>query len=180
MSYGRKELLYAEPFAEALVNDLAFRSWVLRKTKFAEHADEARLLNREMKAQRSGTAKYWWRSHFTETCRCFGCRGQETDLLAIFETNKGLRFALHMEVKHPGDRFKETGVQAAAYPARAQCWSTPGQAPPNVLSHSEAATVLLCSSTKLEEYAPHLKYFETKITFEELRKEFPHASASGA
>ena len=57
VSYGRLELLYAEPFAEALVGDLAFRSWVLKQTKFASFADEAKLLHCEMLAKRSPRAK---------------------------------------------------------------------------------------------------------------------------
>ncbi|HWF95122.1 MAG TPA: hypothetical protein VG291_09225 [Xanthobacteraceae bacterium] len=122
MSYGKMELLYAAPFAEALANYTAFRSWVLKQTKFARFADEAQLLHREMMAKRIFGTQYWWRSHFTESCRCFGCSGQETDLLAIFETSTSVRIALHVEVKHPGDRFKDAGNQAAAYPVRAQCW----------------------------------------------------------
>lgn len=177
MGYGKLELRYAEPFANALASDATFRSWVLRKTKFAVFANEARLLHREMKDLRSAKAKYWWRSHYSETCRCSGCSGQETDLLAIFELKARMRFALHFEVKHPGDRFKDGGHQAAAYKIRAACWSTLGGTPANILSHSAATTVLLCSETKLTKYAAHLRHFETLITFEDVANNFPHASA---
>jgi hypothetical protein len=177
MSYGNKELQYAEPFAEALVDNPAFRSWVLRQTKFAGFADQARLLHREMQAQRSAGAKYWWRSHFTESCRCLGCSGQETDLLAIFETATGHRFALHVEVKHPGDRFKDAGNQAASYPIRARCWATNGKTPAKVLPHAAATTVLLCSSLKLIDYTEHIGHFATVITFEDIKRNFPNVSA---
>jgi hypothetical protein len=177
MSYGKEELLYAEPFADALVNDAGFRSWVLGQTKFAEFAYDARLLNREMQIQRSVGARYWWRSHYTEACRCFGCSGQETDLLAIFEIASGLRFALHMEVKHPGDKFKDTGNQAAAYPVRALCWATEGKTPAKVLPHSLATTALLFSALKRTEYASHLRHFDTLITIEDVEKNFPKAAA---
>jgi hypothetical protein len=176
MIYGERELLFAKPFAEGLVNDPVFRSWVLRQTKFAVFANEARPLHREMHSKRSPGTKYWWRSHFTEACRCFGCSGQETDLLAIFETATGLRFALHVEVKQPGDRFDKKPNQAAAYPVRALCWATNGKTPARVLPHTEATTVLLCSELKLEDYAAHVGHFETVITFEDIEKNFPNAS----
>src|SRR5258708_37973507 len=61
------------------------RAWVLGKTKFARDAPVARILDREMLAKRSANAASWWRSHYSEKCRCDGCSGRETDLLAIFE-----------------------------------------------------------------------------------------------
>jgi hypothetical protein len=177
MNYGKLELVYAEPFAEALVNNLTFRSWVLGKTKFADSCNSARLLDREMLAKRSAGTRYWWRSHFSEACRCCGCSGKETDLLAIFETVAELRFALHVEVKRPGDKFKAD--QAAAYPVRAMCWSTNGRTPSKILRHSDAATLLLFSNENRQEFAPHLTYFDTLITFEEIEDNFPNF-ANGA
>ncbi|MEJ0078818.1 MAG: hypothetical protein WDO17_25950 [Alphaproteobacteria bacterium] len=174
MGYGEKERRYAEPFANALVADADFRTWVIRQTVFAKFAENARLLHEEMKQRRSGVSQNWWRSHFTETCRCAGCSGKETDVLAIFETEAGFRFALHIEVKHPGDKFKNDGIQSKGYPIRASCWTI--NPPPNVVCHHQATTVLLFSSLKSGEYARHLAYFQTLITFESLRKNFPHAT----
>jgi hypothetical protein len=176
MGYGEKERQYAQPFAEALVDDATFHTWVLRQTEFAEFADGAKLLHEEMKQRRSGVSQNWWRSHYTETCRCAGCSGKETDLLAIFETETGLRFAVHFEVKHPGDKFKPDGVQSSGYPIRATCWTT--TPPPNVLPHHQASTALLFSSRKSREYAEHLPHFRTLITFESLKSSFPHATAN--
>lgn len=174
MLYGSIEFTYAEPFADALVNDLAFRSWILKKTKFADFGEEARLLHDEMRAQRSETAATWWRSHFTEKCRCPGCSGQETDILAIFETATGTRFALHFEVKQPTDKFSTKRDQAANYALRAKCWAA--SAPRAVVLHSDAATVLLCSASKLTEYRPHLLKFGSVITFEDIARKFPQAT----
>jgi hypothetical protein len=174
MLYGSIEFTYAEPFANALVGDPAFRSWVLRQTKFAAFADGARLLQDEMKSRRS--AATWWRSHFTEKCRCQGCSGQETDILAIFQAATDLRFALHLEVKQPDDKFPTNKDQAANYALRARCWAT--SPPKAVVPHADAATVLLCSALKLAEYAPHLSKFGSVITFEEIAKIFPAATVS--
>src|SRR5262245_63753508 len=121
MRYGTVEFRYAAPIAGALATDPAFRTWMLSKTEFAASAGDARLLHEEMKDWRSGVAANWWRSHFREKCRCQGCSGKETDLLAIFEDRTGQRFALHFEVKHPGDRFKPDGVQSRGYALRAAC-----------------------------------------------------------
>jgi hypothetical protein len=174
MLYGSVEFKHAEPFANALVVDLAFRSWVLRQTKFAAFAEGARLLHEEMRARRGGGTATWWRSHYTEKCRCQGCSGQETDILAIFEVATGIRFGLHFEVKQPTDKFPAHKDQAGNYALRAKCWAT--SAPKAVLPHADAATVLPCSASKLEEYSPHLSEFGSVITFEEIAKVFPGAT----
>jgi hypothetical protein len=171
VEYGHREKRYARPIADALADNAAFRAWMLGRTRFAESASTARLLDMEMLAKQSKGAKSWWASHFSEACRCIGCRGQETDLLAIFEAPQAFRFAVHFEVKHPGDRFKEGGTQAAAYPVRAACWvDTP---PKRILRHSAATTALLYAAAKTAEYSDHLSIFESKVTFEEIRESFP-------
>jgi hypothetical protein len=165
MDYGRKEFIVAAPVAERLVGDDHFRTWLLKQTKFAPFAKEARLLHEEMAAKRSKVAKTWWRSHFTESCRCSGCSGQETDLLAVFENAAGERFALHFEVKNNEDDF-HSERQAASYRVRAQCWIVK---PPNkVLPHKDAATVLLCARKNLKKHGTHKDYFDTVITFEDI------------
>ena len=154
----------------ALVEDPSFRTWVLRQTKFADFAEGARILHEEMMAQRNATT--YWRSHFTEKCRCQGCSGQETDILAVIEGTTGTRFALHFEVKHPRDKFPTNKDQAANYALRAKCWVD--NPPHSVLPHDDATTVLLCSASKLREYARHLPKFGSVITFEEVNKIFPN------
>ena len=176
MLYGSLEYAYAEPFANALVIDPAFRCWVLRQTKFAPYAAEARLLHDEMRARRGKGSATWWRSHFTEKCRCQGCSGQETNILALFETMTGDRFALHIEVKQPTDRFPANKDQATNYALRAQCWVA--SAPKAVLPHAGAETILLCSTSKLEDYKTHLPKFGTVITFEDVAKLFPNATVT--
>jgi hypothetical protein len=173
MEYGHLEKRYSRPIAEALVSNAEFRTWLLSRTMFSDFAATARLMDQEMLAKRSKAATSWWASHFTESCRCAGCRGQETDLLAIFEAEHAFRFALHVEVKHPRDKFKQDGTQAASYPIRAVCWASNGAAPPKVLPHSAATAVLLYSSGKAIEYAPHLSHFATLITLEEIADRFP-------
>lgn len=173
-SYGRIERQYAEPFADALATDLNFRSWVLNQTEFAEFANSARLLHEEMGTKRSKTAQNWWRSHYTESCRCLGCRGKETDLLAVFEVSPDLRFAVHFEVKHAGDKFEDDEIQAAGYPIRASCWVA--RPPKAIIPHKRATTALLYSEKNAERDKPYLLYFRTLITFESIASRFPNAT----
>jgi hypothetical protein len=146
MGYGMKELSYAQPFADRLQNDRAFRSWVLQKTEFKGEAGHAWLMAGEMLSLRGLGAQFYWRSHYSEKCRCSGCSGQETDVLSVFGSHVWKTVCLHTEVKHPGDRFNSPR-QAASYRLRARCWCA--KPPKSVVPHREAATILLCSERKL-------------------------------
>ena len=42
-----------------------------------------------------------------------------------------------------------------------------------------ASTGIFFSEEKREEYEPHLQYFKTLITFEEIEREFPHLAVWG-
>ena len=170
MKYGSIEWQYAEPIARTLVEDQNFRTWVLKQTRFSNYADEARLLHKDMKAMRSPSAETWWRSHYTEKCRCQGCSGQETDLLAIFGVGPA-RFALHFEIKRPGDKFSRTKDQARNYGLRAHCWT---KTPPSaVLPHHDASTLLIFSEAQREEFLPHIAKFDTSFTFEDASMVLP-------
>jgi hypothetical protein len=175
--YSHIEHRYAEPFAEALADDAGFRDWVLGKTKFADRG-VCRVLCSEMRAIRTNPQAPWWKNHFTNSCNCFGCGGRETDIFAVLEDERGFRFGLHVEVKQPKDRFNPLSRQAERYKARAECWSK--SAPPTILAHSDAATVILCSEEKLKAFAAEIELFDVPITFEEIRREFPNATLVSA
>jgi hypothetical protein len=174
MRYGEKEKEFSEPFANQLATNPAFLHWMLDKTKFRD-VNGARVLAEEMKRKRSKRATTWWASHYTESCRCFGCEGSETDILAMVADRDGRTVALHIEVKQPSDRFNLDRRQAERYPVRAACWVS--SAPPNVLPHDDACTILLCSSDKVSEFAAEAAHFDTVITFEEIARDFPAATA---
>jgi hypothetical protein len=171
-TYGGRELRYAQPIADGLVADPAFRHWFVSRTTFADKADGIAVLADDMRARRSPKSKFWWRSHYSEKCRCAGCRGQETDLLAVFETRSGFRFAVHAEVKNPSDGFKAGGTQAESYRLRAACWL--GAPPASVLPHDGAATLLVCAEASLPKFAIQRPHFDAVLTFEEIERRFPH------
>ena len=173
--YGHLEFEYASRFAEQLVENDAFRDWVLQHTKFAARPGP-KVLWEQMSARRGSSAAPWWRNHFTERCRCFGCSGHETDILAVFEDQNGDRFAVHIEVKQPTDHFQRAKRQGERYAARATCWvSNPPRA---VLPHQDACTMLICSKDKLNEFADEARWFDAVITHEEIGQRFPHATVS--
>lgn len=168
MRYGANEFRYARPIADALRGDLQFRSWFLGRTEFASVRDTAVLLHEEQKQARSPSAENWWRSYWAGRAYPFKseCGERETDLLAVFQGDAGFRFALHIEVKAPGDRF---GVeQARDYTRRARCWAGIGRNPKTVLQHDRATTVLCCEARFLNEHATESSHFMCCVTFEEI------------
>jgi hypothetical protein len=192
MNYAHKEFPFAKAFADALEMNDAFKAWVLSQTKFHECANESRLLAREMLAARSKGTLLYWNSHYHHQCSCDGCsgkhgrtgkpkKGRETDVLAVFESPICQfpihRFALHVEVKRPGDSFDDSN-QAPAYGMRAKCWATPGKTPSKVLPHSDSATLVLFSEGDRSRFLPDLQHFDREITFETIRKKFPEAAYS--
>lgn len=142
--YGPKEHPYREPFAESLADDGNFRAWVFERLGLGAFAVSARCLREEQRALRP-SAKFWWKNNYCHEnrCRCPGLAGREIDVLATFENHEGRRIGLHVECKHPKDRFSIG--QAAGYATRASCWGPRGNNPPRVLPHDEALTLLICS-----------------------------------
>jgi len=168
--YGDIEWEYARPIAEALASSPQFKTWLLSQTRFAPLAENAVLLHEEMKMKRSATAETWWRSHFTEKCRCEGCSGQETDLLAIFQSDE-MRFALHVEVKQPKDNFRKEKDQSRNYALRAACWAR--AAPAKVLDHDDADTLLIFSEKRRQDYSKEIEEFGASVSFEDIWGAFP-------
>jgi hypothetical protein len=172
--YGYLEHQFAAPLAETLATNSAFRAWLLQRTKFADRG-ESRILLDEMRALRTTRDAPWWKNYFTGSCDCFGCAGgRETDVFAVLEDVKGTRFALHIEIKQPSDRFSPKARQAERYRARAECWAS--SAPRTIPSHSEACTILVCSETKRGSFAAEIMGFDHCLTFEEIALSFPNAT----
>lgn len=167
-NYGEEELRYALPIASALEFDAGFRAWFVGKTKFAPHATIAHLNYKEQLARRTRNTKNWWRSYWTtkSSCHCGNCRERETDLMAVFSLPNGYRFALHVEVKGPHDRFSVD--QARDYGSRANCWAGRDRAPKRILPHDAASTVLVCDSVFRLANKEHVDLFDSVITFDEI------------
>jgi hypothetical protein len=169
--YGHKEHVYADAFANALCDDPHFLLWVLKRTKFADRIGPF-VLREEMIGKRP-RAKFWWKNYWTGRCTCLGCSGSETDIFVVCGSEGDDRIALHIEVKQPTDRFDPAKRQGERYKARAACWAA--NPPKTVPQHGDAATLLICSQDKLATFADEISMFDSTITFETLRDEFPAA-----
>jgi hypothetical protein len=146
-NYSPNEFLYARPLAHAILTDEAFRRWFLAKTKFADLASDAQPIPEQQARLRTTprARQWWWFNYFCHNnCSCKVATGIETDVLIVFETREKFRFALHVEVKRPGDDLKPG--QAESYPRRARCWANPATRPGTVLAHDDSTTVLVCGN----------------------------------
>jgi hypothetical protein len=168
LKYGPEEYRYARPIAGGLIDNAPFRIWLLEKTRFREDAKMAQPLHKEQKARRTVRAENWWRCYYVKnsSCSCGDCGERETDLLAIFSTPQDYRFALHVEVKSPHDKFSLD--QAKDYGRRANCWKGREKAPRTVLPHDEATTVLACERSFVSKNANHASLFDTVVSFDEI------------
>jgi hypothetical protein len=90
-------------------------------------------------------------------------------LFGILEV--GYRFALHFEVKRPGDTFKPGKQQPEDYRTRAECWVR--KTPRTVLDHQDAETVLVCDPDRLPGFAIYAPQFDRVITIREIGDTFP-------
>lgn len=166
---ARIEHTYCEPFAEGLAQDAAFRTWVLQKAGLGDFAISARCLWEKQREQRPG-AKFWWKDYYCHEsrCTCDGLAGRQIDVLAIFQDSAGRTIGLHVECKHPKDRFGDPD-QARGYRKRASCWGPEGRNPPTVLSHREAITILICDRNHtFAESDVH--EFDTVLFFDEIHE----------
>ena len=162
-----REHTYCEPFAEALAEDKAFRIWVLQRAGLGDFSMSARCLREEQRVKRPG-AMFWWKDYYCHEsrCNCDGLAGRQIDILAIFQDSMDRTVGLHIECKHPKDRFKNS-AQARGYKKRALCWGPEGLQPNTVLSHGEAVTVLLCDRNHRHIDAD-LAAFDTVLYFDEI------------
>jgi len=174
--YAQKEWLYGDPFAEASLHNSEFRQWVIERTPHKTLAKNTTVLANDMLNIRSNNTQFWWRSFVCSECECQGCRnGKETDLLLIIENSENVRFAIHVEVKHPWDIFSNS-EQPSNYSIRANCWLTNAgleHSHRRILRHDHSSTLLLCSENRLDEYGSNAQFFDSLITFQEVKRSFP-------
>jgi hypothetical protein len=140
-----------------------FVQWFLSKTKFA-----------------SERANYLWSRSNSPWCRikmefhneATGAmetidRESETDVLVVFETDEGRRFAVHIENKLRTGSF--TAYQVEMYPIRAAKW----QGDSKFKSYSDWETVLVAPEYFVDRYRPACSKFGKIITHEELQEFVP-------
>ena len=159
-------------FAEALEHSVHFQSWLLGGGRFARYATRARLLHEEQANAR--TAKLWWKHWW---CRLPDRSEGETDIFAVFQSEEGLRFALHIEDKPPHGSLEMR--QAASYRRRAAFKAND----PGWLNYSDFEVLLLAPAAFLTAHKECLAQFDRGVPYEEVAAFVPffaEALRSGA
>jgi hypothetical protein len=165
--YGRIEHGYCEPFAEAFAISEEFRDWILAKFGLLDWVGRSTSLKSEQQATR--TARFWWKNYFCHEsrCTCPSLAGREVDILLFCRHDEGAVLAVHVECKHPKDKFSKG--QAEGYRNRAACWASGRGGPRSLLPHNQAKTLLICDRVALSAL-DLTAYFDNIIHFDEISK----------
>ena len=167
-AYSHKELPYARPIANAILNSGDFRRWLLAGTTHERDAAQARPIGEAEQRRLRHLKKenpHWWFNYFCgkdAKCSCRIGTGIETDILIILNIYDDRRLCLHIEVKRPGDHLGDG--QGESYSRRAACWANSNTRPKTVPFHHEFMTILVCGREL--EYDNRLSWFD-KVLFHE-------------
>ncbi|RWC59489.1 hypothetical protein [Mesorhizobium sp.] len=151
-----------EAFAERLIADAKFRTWVLQPSKFASLLPEVRLLHEELSASRRMAVNSWRHVWCTLPDRTQG----ETDIFAVFETRERYRFSVHIENKPPRCTLRK--LQAENYPKRAAFLA----GHPRYLKYEGYETVIMAPGDFIAN-EPRCEYFDRPIRYEEVAAQIP-------
>lgn len=164
---ARIEHTYCEPFAEGLAHDVAFRTWILQKAGLNDFALSAQCLWEKQREQRPGS-RFWWKDYYCheKRCICEGLAGRQIDVLAIFQDGGKRTIGLHVECKHPKDRFSNAD-QARGYKKRAFCWG-PEDATLGLCCRMARLLQLLMCDRKHRHAEADVKGFDVVLYFDEI------------
>jgi hypothetical protein len=170
--YGPIEHRYCEPVAEALAADQNFAKFFMKRAGYDDWA-EAIVCLRDEQARLRTSGAYWWKNVFCHEnrCECPNLRGREIDILAVFQRSNGDRLGMHIECKHPTDRFSKG--QAARYRERFGCWTKEGKGPKTIPKHNAAVAILICDRSN-RHAAVDLSCFDAVIFFDEISMHLPN------
>lgn len=165
---AKVEHRYCSPFAETFADSVEFRDWLLSRFGLSDWAGRSTSLKSQQCSARK--ARFWWKNYFCHEsrCTCPNLAGREIDILLFCRRDDGRTLAIHVECKHPNDRFSEG--QAKSYPSRAACWASGSGGPRSLLPHDQTITVLIC-----DRQAPHsfdeVVHFDHVIYFDEISEQ---------
>jgi hypothetical protein len=173
--YGSVEHGYCEPVAEALASDPEFARFFMMRAGVGDWAESFVCLKQEQ-AQLRTSGKYWWKNVFCSEsrCECPNLSGREIDILVVFQRMDGERLGLHIECKHPGDKFSKG--QAARYRERLSCWTKDGKGPRTIPRHRAALAILMCGRHH-RHMADDVAQFDGVIFFDEISARLPNYPA---
>lgn len=158
-------------FANMLSSSPDFCSWVLRKTKFADMASDAVLLDEKQAAAKPNKKpENWWRHWW---CRLEDGSESETDIFAVFGVSSADdRVALHIEDKPPHGKF--TPNQYLNYSRRAEFMAHK----PQFMNYSDFTTVLLAPQAFMDANADKVRHFGCLLPYDAVAEFIPEFAQS--
>ena len=151
--YSYKALPYLDAIATGVFSEQSVRDWLVATTRHASAYEGARSLHLDQQSIRPKPERYYCTYHCGKdsncTCRIDGSKSLETDAMFFLEALSGRRLGVHVEFKHPGERFGFG--QAEGYPLRAACWADRVRCPGTVLPHDDWLTVIFCGDAEIHD-----------------------------
>jgi hypothetical protein len=168
----------AQPFLDAIAASVfasqATRNWLIAGTPAEGSYKDCSVLVDEQRLKRGLTKQPFWANYWCGrdskcTCRIEGSKGLESDAIFFFKNSEDRILALHVEFKHPKEKFGFG--QPEAYPLRAACFAQTYGQRSSLNPHHEWATVIFCGAETLSD--PRISCFQRIITHAEALKISP-------
>ncbi|OYX74703.1 MAG: hypothetical protein B7Y77_03170 [Bradyrhizobium sp. 35-63-5] len=170
-AYSGKAQPFLDSIAESVFTSQDVRDWLIKGTSMAADYTGSSVLIEEQRAvrwRRTQTKQPFWANYWCGrdsrcTCRIEGSRGLESDAIFFFRNFANRVLAIHVEFKHPNERF--TFGQPEAYPLRAAFFTRTWRDRPTVNAHDDYLTAIFCGAESLAD--PRLLNFHRVITHAE-------------
>jgi len=169
-AYSEKELKYARPIANAILERCEFREWLLAGTKYELISKKTIPIgNLQAKLRSPGIKNPYWFNYWCgkdNNCSPRIGTGIETDVLLILDCANGRNLALHLEIKRPGETLGNG--QAESYPRRAACWANSSTKQKTVWPHQDYLTILVCGRDLSADR--NIRYFDKVVFHDEVKQ----------
>jgi hypothetical protein len=151
-AYSGKAQPYLNAIAASVFASQNVRDWLIKGTTAEANYTGCDVLVDEQRAVRWRVrptkqpfwANYWCGRDSRCTCRIADSKGLESDAIFFFRNSLSRILAVHVEFKHPGERFGFG--QPEAYPLRAACFVKTYQDRQTLNAHHDWTTVIFCGS----------------------------------
>lgn len=173
-SYSAKAQPYLDAIAQGVFTSQRVRDWLITGTPVAEDYLGSGVLIDEQRAVRwrkIPTKQPFWSNYYCGRdrnciCRIEGSKGLESDAIFFFRNSSDRILAVHVEFKHPKEKFGFG--QPEAYPLRAACFAKTYHERPSLNEHHEWTTVIFCGPESISDQ--RLSHFDRIITHGEAQR----------
>lgn len=175
--YSEKAQPYLDAIADGVFRSQRVRDWIISGTPAAAAYERAGVLIDEQRAVRwraKQTKQPFWANYFCGrdsrcTCRIEGSKSLESDAIFFFRNSSNRILAVHIEFKHPAERF---GIgQPEGYPLRAACFARTYHDRATINPHHDWMTAIFCGPGSLSD--SRISHFQRVITHAEASRMIP-------